>query len=294
MRLSGEEFILLKSMKGVVDASGRGKRSFAINSRFWLQVQLLKSLVQRDLEGRYKGSVLGNLWPVISQLSQLLVYTYVFAIILKVKLNLQGLPENNFTFGMWLFAGLLPWMTFSGGFQQATNSVVCQPNLVKKVVFPLPLLPLVPILSAFIESTFGLMALILLVGVMAQTVHATLWLLPLVWLPQLLFTAGLAYFGAALTVFLRDIPQTVSIILNFWLYLTPICYPAAVIPQPWQSWVFWLNPMAAIVEVYRDLVLVGEVKHLGEWMSATVVSLIVFYGGLWLYRKLRPAFADVL
>jgi len=281
-------------MKGVVLFAGRGKRSFFVNSRWWMQLQLLKSLVHRDLEARYKGSILGNLWPLISQLSQLLVYTYVFAIVLQVKLNLQGLPQNNFTFGMWLFAGLLPWMTFSNGFQQATNAVICQPNLVKKVVFPLPLLPLVPVLSGFLESTLGLMALILLVAMMAHTVHATLWLLPLVWLPQLLFTAGLAYWGAGLTVFLRDIPQTIAVVLNFWLYLTPICYPATVIPQPWQGLVFWLNPMAAIVEVYRDLVLVGEVRHLGEWMTAMLVSLIVFYGGLWVYRKLRPAFADVL
>jgi lipopolysaccharide transport system permease protein len=231
---------------------------------------------------------------LLNQLSQLLIYTYVFSIVLNVKLSLRGLPENNLTFGLWLFAGLLPWIAFTGGLMSATGSVVAQPNLVKKVVFPLALLPLVPIFSTFIESAFGLMALIILVALSTQTLHATLGLLPLVWIPQLLLTAGLGYLAAGLTVFLRDIPQTLGVVLNLWLYLTPIVYPASVIPEQWRHWVLWLNPMAAIAELNRDLVLVGEVKHWGEWRVAAVVSLLVFYGGLLVYRRLRPAFADVL
>jgi len=224
-----------------------------------------------------------------------MIYTYVFSIVLKVKLSLNGLPGNeNLTFGVWLFAGLLPWIAFTSGLTQSAGSVVGQPNLVKKVMFPLALLPLIPILSAFIESSFGLMALIFFVAVIFHTLHTTLALLPLVWLPQLLFTAGLGYLAAGLTVFLRDIPQSLGVILNLWFYLTPLVYPAKVIPQEWRDWVFWLNPMAAIAEVYRDLVLVGEVKHWGEWGVASMIAVVVFCGGLWCYRRLRPAFADVL
>lgn len=281
-------------MKGVVQKAGTVKRSRLRETQWWLKFELLRTLVRRELEARYKGSVLGNLWPLMTQLSQLVIYTYVFSIVLKVKLSLNGMPENNLTFGLWLFAGLLPWTAFTGGFLQASGSVVAQPNLVKKVVFPLNLLPLVPVLSAFIESAFGLMALIFLLAITTHSLHTTLSLLPLVWLPQLLFTAGFGYLGAAMTVFLRDIPQTASVILNFWFYFTPICYPAEIIPESWRALVFWINPMAAISEVYRDLILVGEVKHWGEWGVASVVSLIVFYGGLWTYKRLRPAFADVL
>jgi lipopolysaccharide transport system permease protein len=212
----------------------------------------------------------------------------------ECEIDLKGLPANDATFGLWLFAGLLPWIAFTGGLVQAAGSVLAQPNLVKKVVFPLGLLPLVPILSTFIESTFGLMALIVLVAVSSQTLHTTLALLPLIWLPQLLLTAGLGYLVAGFTVFLRDIPQTLGVILNLWFYLTPIVYPASVIPQAWRDWVFWLNPMAAIAEVYRDLVLVGEVQHWGEWGVASAISLVLFWLGLWCYRRLRPAFADVL
>jgi lipopolysaccharide transport system permease protein len=285
-------------LKSIQRALGQGFKpdQGAANSpyAFRSKLDLLKALVQRDLEARYKGSVLGNLWPVINQLSQLLIYTYVFAIVLRVKLSLEGLPANNLTFGLWLFAGLLPWTAFANGFTVGAASVIVQPNLVKKVVFPVELLPLVPVLSAFVESTFGLMILITLVAVSAQTIHPTLLLLPLIWLPQLMLTAGLAYLSAGLTVFLRDIPQTLTVILNLWFYLTPIVYPATVIPEKIRPWVFWLNPMAAIAENYRDAILRGEMQHWKEWGIALIVSFAVWLAGLWCYRRLRPAFADVL
>lgn len=282
-------------MRGIVRKLGRTRGILPINGQLWVNFDLLRTLVRRDLEARYKGSVLGNLWPLLNQLSQLLIYTYVFSTVLKVKLTtLKGLPANDFTFGLWLFAGLLPWIAFTGGLIQSANSVLGQPNLVKKVVFPLALLPLVPVLSTFIESSFGLMALIFFVAVTSHTLHTTLALLPLIWLTQLLLTAGLGYLAAGLTVFLRDIPQTLGLILNIWFYATPLVYPATAIPEEWRSLVFWLNPMAAIAEVYRDIVLIGEVKHWGEWGVACMVATIIFCCGFTVYKRLRPAFADVL
>ena len=280
---------MLRSVKRVA------QKARTVNGGRRAKLNLLATLVRRDLEAQYKGSILGNLWPLLNQLSQLLIYTYVFSIVLKVKLNLAGFPENSdITFGVWLFAGLLPWSAFTSGLIKSGVSVVGQPNLVKKVVFPLGLLPLVPILTAFIESSLGLAALIAIVAVSSQKLNATLFLLPLVWIPQLLLTAGLGYLTAGLTVFLRDIPQTLGVILNFWFYLTPIVYPASVIPEQWRGVIFWLNPMAAISELYRDLILLGEVKHWGEWGVATLISAAIFWGGLMVYRRLRPAFADVL
>lgn len=281
-------------MKGAVQKAGKEGRWPFANRQFHVKLNLLSTLVQRDLEARYKGSILGNLWPLLNQLSQLLIYTYVFSIVLKVKLDLAGFPDNELAFGLWLFAALVPWFAFTNGLIQAASSVVGQPNLVKKVVFPLGLLPLVPIFSAFVESTFGLVALIVLVTLSTQTVHTTLWLLPLVWIPQVLLTAGLGYLTSSLTVFLRDIPQSLGVILNLWFYVTPILYPVAKIPESWQFWVLWCNPFTAISETYRDLILVGEIKHGGELALSSIISLIIFYVGLWVYRRLRPAFADVL
>ena len=281
-------------MRGVLHKTEKLKRSLPVSDQQWANFDLLRTLVRRDLEARYKGSVLGNLWPLVNQLSQLLIYTYVFAIVLKVKISLHGVPDNNFTFGLWLFSGLLPWLSFTGGLTQASNSVIAQPNLVKKVVFPLSLLPLVPVLSIFIESSFGLMALILFVAITTHTLHLTLALLPLIWLTQLLLTSGLGYLVAGLTVFLRDIPQTLVVVLNIWFYMTPIIYPASAIPETFRYWVLWLNPIATISEVYRDIILVGEIKHWSEWGVASAISVMVSYCGFSIYKRLRPAFADVL
>lgn len=287
--------IVLTPLKALWHKKTLIKRWLPLDDAQWAKLNLLKILVQRDLEARYKGSILGKLWPLLNQVSQLLIYTYVFGIVLQLRLSLVGLPEDNpFVFGLWLFAGLLPWLAFSGGLSQAATSVIAQSNLVKKVVFPLTLLPLVPILSSFIESTFGIMALITFVVMATQKLHPTLLLLPLVWLPQLCLTAGLGFLTAGLSVFLRDIPQTLGVILNLWFYATPLIYPANMIPQPFQSWVFWLNPMAAIGELYRDMILTGNVTHWSEWTVATIVSILILLGGFWCYRKLRPAFADVL
>ena len=283
-------------MRGVSRKAGKLRRILPVSEQRWAKFDLLRTLVRRDLDARYKGSILGNLWPLLNQLSQLLIYTYVFSIVLKVKLttlpNFHG--SENLAFGLWLFAGLLPWIAFTSGLVQSASSVIGQPNLVKKVVFPLSLLPLISILSTFIESCFGLIALIFFVAIITHNLPTTLALLPLIWIPQLLFTAGLGYFAAGLTVFLRDIPQTLGVILNLWFYLTPLVYPAKVIPEEWRNWVFWLNPMAAIAEVYRDLILVGDVQHWGEWAFATLIAIVVFFAGLSCYRRLRPAFADVL
>jgi lipopolysaccharide transport system permease protein len=268
-----------------------------MNNVQWAKLNLLTILVQRDMEARYKGSMLGRLWPLLNQLTQLLIYTYVFSIVLQVRLGPADAPEGSnqsLGFGLWLFTGLLPWRAFSEGLLQAATSVTAQANLVKKMVFPLTLLPLVPVFSSFIESTFGLMVLLSFVAFFTQELQITTFLLPLVWLPQLLLTIGLSFLTAGLTVFLRDIPQGLGVLLNLWFYATPIIYPVTLIPQPFQRWVFWLNPMAAVGELYRDMILNGQVTHWREWGVSMIVSSVVCMGGYWCYRKLRPAFADVL
>ncbi len=252
-------------------------------------------LIQRDLSARYQGSILGNLWPLINQLAQLLVYTYVFAVVLKVKLDLQGGEETSpAAFGLWLFAGLVPWIALSTALIQSCVSVKNQPNLVKKVIFPLSLLPLVPVGVSFIESTFGLVLLLAFSVLFLGKVHITVFLLPIVWLVQLLLTTGLSYWGAGLTVFLRDIPQVVAVGLNLWFYATPIIYPSDLIPQAFVKWVFWLNPLAAIVEMYRDLILIGNITHWADLGISFALSSLIFLSGFWTYQKIKPGFADIL
>src|SRR5438067_1229916 len=145
-------------------------------------LDLLSMLLIRDLDARYKGSLLGKLWPVITQASQIALYTYVFGVILGVRVSIPGLADTKLAFGIWLFAGLLPWLAFTGGLMQAAHSVTGQPNLVKKVVFPLPLLPMVPVLSSLVENSFGLLPLLALFAFLTHQIHPTVLLLPLVWI----------------------------------------------------------------------------------------------------------------
>jgi len=262
----------------------------------WYKLDLLKDLVQRDLAARYKGSVLGSGWALIKQLAQLLIYTYLFSVVLKVNPSDRGIStENaNVTYSLWLFAGLLPWLTFSSGLSSAARVILQQRNLVTKVIFPLELLPLIPVLSAFLESTFGLVVLILFTTILSQTLHATLLLLPLVWLPQLLLTVGLAYLTAALTVFLRDIPEILDIFLKVWFYATPILYPLNLVPEPMRTLVTWLNPLTTVVVMYREVVLLGDISSWRMWAFAVGLSAVIWVLGYWTYRRLRSAFADVL
>ncbi len=238
---------------------------------------------------------MGNLWPLVNQIAQLLIYTYVFSVILKVKLNIDGFGgSEKLTFGLWLFSGLLPWTAFSAGFSQAATSVIAQPNLVKKIVFPLALLPLVPVFSAFVESAIGIAVLIFMVALSSGKLQPTLLLFPLVWFVQLLLTAGLGYWVAGLTVFLRDVPQTLAVLLNIWMYATPVVYPVSTIPESWRQWVFYLNPLTAIIETYRDIVLVGEMRHGMELGVSGAIALFLLMTGFSLYQRLRNSFADVL
>ncbi len=261
------------------------------------KLDLLKTLVQRDVAARYKGSILGNGWSLVNQLVQLLVYTYVFSVVLQVRLSLKGMDEritgNTLFFGLWLFAGLIPWIAFTSGFGQATAAVFNQANLVKKVVFPLTLLPLVPIFTAFVDSLLGFVLLVVGVGLIVGVVHATILWMPLIWVPQVLFTAGLGYLMAGFSVFIRDIPQTVGIVLNLLFYLTPVMYPLEKIPEPFLS-IAWCNPITAVITLYRDCILQGELTHWVELGYLWTVALATFWLGSTVYRRLSPAFADVL
>jgi len=253
---------------------------------------LLRLLVARDLAAKYKGAILGRAWPLVIQLSQLLVFTYLFAYIFHARATVPGLPASATTFGIWLFAGLLPWNAFAASITQGAMTIAGQPNLIKKVVFPLALLPLVPVCSAFLESLFGVVPLIAIVIAWTHAVHSSLMLLPVVMGIQLLFTSGIAYAVAALTVFLRDTPQALGPLILLGFYATPIVYSFAMVPtaiRPFEV----VNPMAAIVASYRDTIFSGT-PHLASLGSAAAISAIVALAGFALFRRTRGAFADVL
>lgn len=260
----------------------------AINAR----AELLATLVRRELASRYRGAVLGGTWPLVVQLSQLLVFTYLFGVILHTRVAVGTMAPSPVAFGLWLFAALVPWNAFVNGLMQASGSVVNQPHLVKKVVFPLAVLPLVPVLCAVIESLIGIAAVVVLTATRMPIHLGVLTLIPILVL-QVIFTAGLAYIVAAAMVFFRDTVQALNPILLVWFYLSPIVYPEQQIPESLR-WLDGMNPIAAFVQGYRDALFGGPGLGAARFIELALVSCAVFAVGFALYRRTRGAFADVL
>jgi lipopolysaccharide transport system permease protein len=256
----------------------------------WLQRHLLSLMVRRDCLGRYKGSLLGLLWPLINPFGHLILYTFLFSIVLKVKFGTGGGTGN---FALYLMAGLLPWGAFSEALARSSTIILEHPNLVKRVVFPLQILPLVTVLSALV--TEGIAFTILLAGVLLYShgLPATLLFLPMIILSQILLTAGISWLVASLSVYIRDIRHLMALGLSAWMYGTPIVYPATALPEQIQ-FILWLNPMAGIVMDYRRVLLEGLPPDWGHYGTYTATALVVCLIGFKFFEATKKSFADVM
>ncbi len=233
---------------------------------------------------------MGGLWAVLNPLAMLALYTFVFSVILKVKL---GAGDDTASFALYLFCGMLPWLAFSEGVQRSTTVILGNVNLVKKVVFPLEVLPLNVVLAALVTQAIGM--LVLLAAALAKGVPVSwTWLLaPLLIVPQLAWTLGLSWFLASFGVYVRDIGQLIGLVLTAWMFVTPIMYPAAMVPAQYQWWVA-VNPMAVLIEAYRRVFLEGALPSGGALAALTVSGgLVCVLGYLW-FLKTKKGFADVL
>jgi len=255
--------------------------------------RLLGTLVRRDLESRYRGSLLGILLPLAVQLAQLLVFTYLFATIFKVRLAVPGVGNSGLAYGLWLFAGLAGWNAMQAGVMGAATSITGRPNLVKRLVFPLAIVPLVPVCTALIESLAGFAVVIVLALVAAHTFHPTVLLVPLVIVIQLVLTAGLAYVAAAGTTLVRDLPQALGPLFMFAFYLTPIVYSPDRVPPAFRFAVTY-NPLAVIFNAYRSLILNGTLPPLRPLAFSAIAAAFIAYAGWRFFRHVRPLFGDVL
>lgn len=256
----------------------------------WQQRHLLGLMVRRDCIGRYKGSLLGLLWPLINPLGHLLLYTFLFSIVLKVKFGASGSTSN---FALYLMAGLLPWGAFAEALARSSTVILEHPNLVKRVVFPLQILPLVTVLSALVTEAIAF--LILLAGVLLYNhgLPPSLVFLPLIITSQILLTAGISWFVASLSVYIRDIRHLMALGLSAWMYGTPIVYPATALPEKIQ-FILWLNPMAGIVMDYRRVVLEGLAPDWQHYGVYTAVALVVCIIGFSFFEATKKSFADVM
>ena len=222
---------------------------------------LVRSMVRRDLSSRYKGSIIGPAWAVITPVVMIVIFTAIFSGIFGARFGAQG---GHFSFAVYLFCGLLPWIAFSEGVQRSTTSLTDNVNLVKRVVFPTEALPVNLALSGITQQLIGTVVLLVGALLLEHTIRPTALLLPLLLVPQFLVTIGLGWLMASLGVFIRDMPQINQLTLTTWMYLTPIFYPENIIP-PKYLWVVNLNPMAPLVRSYRRILLEGRAPDWGVW-----------------------------
>ena len=251
---------------------------------------LVGTFVKRDIHGRYKGSVMGLFWSVIHPLIMLFLFTFVFSVIMKIKV---GLDEGTGSFTLYLLCGMLPWNAFQEGLNRSAGVILENAGLIKRTVFPSEILPVYLVVSGIVNELIGLSILFLALLVTAHPFSPVLLLLPAVLLLQFLFTAGLSWMLAGINVFIRDVGQMLGLILTLWVFLTPIYYPPSLLPQGLR-FLLVLNPMAGLVDAYRALILRGQMPNPNSLMVLTLCSILAFAGGYAMFRKMQRAFADVI
>jgi lipopolysaccharide transport system permease protein len=251
---------------------------------------LIFSLARRELAARYKGSVLGLVWAVLTPVVMIAIFTFIFAGIFGARFGANG---SAWDYALYLFCGLLPWTAFQETVQLSSTTIVSHSNLVKRVVFPLETLPVAQALSTLANQLFGTFALVIAVIIIRQELHATLLWLPVLVVPQLVATLGAAWFIASLGVFLRDIVQGITLVLMAWMYLTPIIYPESIVPEKFRAFIN-ANPFTPLIRSYRRIILEGTTPDWPGLAYFTLFALITFIFGYWWFARTRKNFADVI
>lgn len=258
----------------------------------WRHRDLIAQMVQREVSQRYRGSYLGAAWSLLIPLLMLLVYTFVFSVVFKARWR-AGTETSIGEFALTVFAGLAAFNLFSEVASRAPTLILVVPNYVKKVVFPLEILPVVALGPALVNSL--IIASLVVVGnlIVRQQISPTLLWLPVVYLPLLLLCLGIGWLLASLGVYIRDIGQSIGVIVQILFFLSCIFYPLSAVPEPYRS-ALRFNPLTAILTDFRQVLLWGESPDWTNWAiwSALLFGLAVFGYG-W-FMKTKQGFADVM
>ena len=253
---------------------------------------VFRQFVRREILGRYRGSMLGISWAFVSPLLMLGVYTFVFVEVFKARWP-GAENAGGMAFSQRIFVGLMVFNLFSEMVARAPSLIVEQVSLVKKVAFPLELLPFIIMGSALFH--FCLSTMILLASVLAFDQHmpATVLLMPIVILPLLPLLLGLSWLLASLGVFIRDIGQMVGLVVSLLMFMSPVFYSARSLAPRWQFWMD-LNPLTPVIENLRLVVFAGGMPNWTQWSMGLAVGAVAAVAGAWFFSKTRNGFADVL
>jgi lipopolysaccharide transport system permease protein len=262
-----------------------------IVASLWRNRSLLKASIKREVLGRYRGSVMGVLWSFFNPVFMLIVYTFVFSVVFQARWSSGS--ESKTEFALVLFAGLLVFNLFAECINRAPGLIVGNQNYVKKVVYPLEILPWVGLGAALFHGAVSLGVWLIAYLIFFGLPHATMLYLPLILLPFGLFIMGLSWALASLGVYLRDVGQFIGLLTTVLMFLSPIFYPASALPEAYRP-LLYMNPLTPVIEQTRDVLFWGKAPDfamLGIYLVAT--SLIAWLGFAW-FQKTRKGFADVL
>ncbi len=265
----------------------------ALIANLWRNRQITLQMSMREIRGRYKGSALGIAWSLLTPILMLIVYTFVFSEIFKAKWGDADASQSKAQFAVILFTGVIVLNFFCEIISRAPTTIIENSNFVKKVIFPIEILPLVAIISALFNSTTNIIVLIAALLIFNGSIPWTALLIPLVILPLAFLALGLSWLLAALGVFIRDIGQAINILTALLMFLSPVFYPLSAVPEFFRN-VLLLNPLTFIIEQSRAVLIWGNPPNWdGLLIYYTAALTVAFIGYAW-FQKTRKGFADVL
>ena len=261
----------------------------------WRNRQLIFQMTKRDIIGRYRGSFMGILWSVINPIFMLAVYTLVFSVVFKARWGTAGgtASDSKTDFAVILFVGLIIHTLFAETLTRAPSLIIGNVNYVKKVIFPLEILPIVSLGVVLFHSFISLLVLLAAFYVFNGYLHWTVVFTPLVFLPLIFLTLGLEWLLASLGVYVRDVGQTITIIMTVLMFLAPIFYPITSLPENFRPLIM-LNPLTFIIEQARTVLIWGQYPDFAGLTIYTAIALIIMWLGYFWFQKTRKGFADVL
>lgn len=246
---------------------------------------MIISLVRKELRGRYKGSVLGFFWTFLNPLLQLVVYSLVFSVIVRVDVE---------KYYLFLFVALIPWLFFSSGLTAGAGVVISNKDLVKKIYFPREVLPISHVITNFINMLLSFIVVFVVIIFSGIGINfVALLFLPLIFIIEFLLVLGITFLTSSLTVYLRDLEHIMTIGNMAWMYLTPILYSISMVPDRFAS-ILMLNPMTSIVLAYRDILYYGRIPQFSTLIGAVLMGFIVLIIGYYTFSKLQRNFAEEL
>lgn len=257
----------------------------------WRNRGLIARMTRREVVGRYRGSILGIVWSFLNPLLMLGVYTFVFSVIFKARWHAGS--DSKTEFAIVLFAGMIVFGIFSECVNRAPGLILANPNYVKKVVFPLEIMPWVAMVAAMFHALVSLGVLLLFSLAVNHTLPWTVILFPVVVLPLIFLVLGLGWFLSALGVYLRDVGQTVGLLTTVLMFLSPVFYPASALPPEFRP-LMANSPLAFIIEQSREVLIWGHVPDLRGLLLHSVAALLVAWLGFAWFQKTRRGFGDVL